>query len=78
MEAVFSEGLQSVHLHPGAEAWYVLSGAQWLETSDSTIIARAGEGSVVQQGPPMRLSSVDGDSADSGSSKRKMPWRRRR
>lgn len=59
MEAVFGEGMQStVHRHSGAEAWYVLGGAQCLETPDGTIIARAGEGAVVPQGPPMRLSSV--------------------
>jgi quercetin dioxygenase-like cupin family protein len=48
----------TVHRHSGAEAWYVLSGAQCLQTPDGTIIARAGEGAVVQRGPPMRLSSV--------------------
>jgi quercetin dioxygenase-like cupin family protein len=59
MEAVFSEGMHSsTHRHSGAEAWYLLSGAQCLETPDGTITAHAGEGAVVPQGPPMRLSSV--------------------
>jgi quercetin dioxygenase-like cupin family protein len=59
MEAVFAEGMHStLHRHSGAEAWYVLSGAQCLETPDGTIIAHAGEGAVVPQGPPMRLSSM--------------------
>jgi quercetin dioxygenase-like cupin family protein len=59
MEAVFSPGMHStIHRHSGPEAWYVLAGAQCLETPDGIIIARAGEGAVVQQGPSMRLSSV--------------------
>jgi hypothetical protein len=45
----------------------VLSGAQCLQTPDGTIIARAGEGAVVQQGPPMRLSSVGKRDAPFGS-----------
>jgi quercetin dioxygenase-like cupin family protein len=59
MEAVFSEGMHStVHRHSGAEAWFLLSGAQCLETPDGVIIAHAGESALVPQGPPMRLSSV--------------------
>jgi len=59
MEAVFAPGMQtSVHRHSGAEAWYVLAGAQCLETPDRIIVAKAGEGAVVPEGPPMALSSV--------------------
>jgi quercetin dioxygenase-like cupin family protein len=59
MEAVFAPGMQtSVHRHSGAEAWYVLTGAQCLETPDRIIVAKAGEGAVVPQGPPMALSGV--------------------
>jgi quercetin dioxygenase-like cupin family protein len=59
MEAVFTAGMRTaVHHHSGPEAWYVLSGAQCLETPDEVIVARAGEGAVVRQGPVMRLSSV--------------------
>jgi quercetin dioxygenase-like cupin family protein len=59
MEAVFTAGMRTpVHRHSGPEAWYVLSGAQCLETPDETIVARAGESAVVGQGPPMRLSNV--------------------
>jgi quercetin dioxygenase-like cupin family protein len=59
MEAVFAPGMQtSVHRHSGAEAWYVLAGAQCLETPDRIIVAKAGEGAVVPQGPPMALSGV--------------------
>jgi quercetin dioxygenase-like cupin family protein len=59
MEAVFAPGMQtSVHRHSGAEAWFVLAGAQCLETPDRIIVAKAGEGAVVPEGPPMALSGV--------------------
>ena len=59
MEAVFTAGMRTgVHHHSGPEAWYVLSGAQCLETPDEVIVVRGGEGAVVRQGPLMRLSSV--------------------
>ena len=46
------------HRHSGAEAWYVLTGAQCLETPDSLIVARAGESAMVPPGPPMAISGV--------------------
>jgi quercetin dioxygenase-like cupin family protein len=50
MEATFHPGMRTaVHRHSGAEAWYLLTGAQCLETP---------EGTVVREGPPMMLSSV--------------------
>jgi len=59
MEAVFGPNTSTrVHTHSGAEAWYVLGGAQCLETPEGTTVVRAGEGSVVREGPPMVLSSV--------------------
>jgi quercetin dioxygenase-like cupin family protein len=59
MEAVFPPGgLTPVHHHSGPEAWYVLSGAQCLETPDEVLVLRAGQGGLVRQGPLMRLSSV--------------------
>jgi quercetin dioxygenase-like cupin family protein len=59
MEAIFSPGMKSnVHRHEGPEAWYVLTGAQCLETPDGISVVRAGAGAVVQQGPPMILQSV--------------------
>lgn len=62
MEAVFAPGMQtSVHRHAGAEAWYVLAGAQCLETPDRIIVAKAGEGAVVPEGPPMMLSGIGRD-----------------
>ena len=59
MEAVFTPGMSArIHRHSGPEAWYLVSGAQCLETPESITIARTGEGAVVPEGPPMALSSV--------------------
>lgn len=59
MQATFPPGMQTrVHVHTGPEAWYVVSGTQCLRTPDRTIVARAGEGAVVPEGPPMILSTV--------------------
>ena len=59
MEAVFAPGMKSaIHRHSGPEAWYVLAGAQCLETPSGITVARAGEGAIVPQGPPMVLHSV--------------------
>ena len=62
MEAVFPANMGTpVHVHSGAEAWYVVSGAQCLETPDGFKVLRAGESGLVPAGPPMRLSSVGAD-----------------
>ena len=62
MEAVFPANMGTpVHVHSGAEAWYVVSGAQCLETPDGFKVLRAGESGLVPAGPPMRLSSVGTD-----------------
>ena len=59
MEAVFPTGIKTrIHRHSGPEAWYVLAGAQCLETAQGITVAHAGEGAVVPQGPPMILESV--------------------
>ena len=59
MEAVFTAGMKAaIHRHPGPEAWYLVSGAQCLETPDGITVAHTGEGAVVPEGPPMALSSV--------------------
>ncbi len=59
MEATFPPGLRTgAHTHSGPEAWYVVTGAQCLQTPERTIIARAGEGALVPEGPPMVLSSI--------------------
>jgi quercetin dioxygenase-like cupin family protein len=56
MEATFIPGMRSVvHRHPGAEAWYVLTGEQCLETPGHRMIVRAGESGIVPEGPPMML-----------------------
>ena len=59
MEAVFPPDTHtSVHTHAGPEAWYVVAGAQCLETPDGITVVRAGESSFVPEGSPMMLSSV--------------------
>ena len=61
MEAVFPPGTDSrnlVHTHPGPEAWFVLSGAQCLETPDGATVVRAGQNGIVREGPPMSITAV--------------------
>lgn len=59
MEALFPPGMAGTpHRHSGPEAWYVLSGAQCLETSEGIIVARAGESAVVREGPSMNIQGV--------------------
>ncbi|NKJ20492.1 hypothetical protein [Dyella sp. SG609] len=43
------------HSHPGPEVFYVVEGAQCLETPDGTQTLQAGEGSAVAAGVPMKL-----------------------
>ena len=47
-----------VHTHPGPEAWYVLAGAQCLETPAGAMKLAAGEGGVAPPNTPMRLSNI--------------------
>jgi quercetin dioxygenase-like cupin family protein len=59
MEATFTPGMHTApHRHPGPEAWFVLTGAQCLETPDGAIVVRAGHSAIVREGPPMQLSGV--------------------
>jgi hypothetical protein len=64
MEALFPPagpqpyGDGSGHRHSGPEAWYVVSGAQCLETPNGLIVASAGGGAMVPEGWPMAISSV--------------------
>jgi quercetin dioxygenase-like cupin family protein len=51
-----------VHIHPGPEAWYVLSGQQCLETPAGVIKTEAGESAVAPPMTPMRLTN-NGSSA---------------
>jgi quercetin dioxygenase-like cupin family protein len=44
-----------VHRHAGPEAWFVLEGAQCLETPNGFKVVRAGESFVIPEGPPMLL-----------------------
>jgi mannose-6-phosphate isomerase-like protein (cupin superfamily) len=59
MEATFEPGMETApHHHPGPEAWYTLSGEVCLETPNGKVVGRAGEGTVVPGGPPMRLTAT--------------------
>jgi len=59
LEAVVPPGERTpIHTHAGPEAWYLVAGAQCLETPDGTTVAHAGESAVVREGLPMILSSV--------------------
>jgi quercetin dioxygenase-like cupin family protein len=59
MEAVFTPGMKAaVHRHSGPEAWYLLTGAQCLETPEGMTVAHAGDTTVVPEGPPMALNRV--------------------
>ncbi|SAK93541.1 hypothetical protein AWB79_06963 [Caballeronia hypogeia] len=60
MEGNFKPGMQStIHRHPGAEAWFVLSGAQCLETPHGEQIGRPGAPPViVPPGEPMLLTGI--------------------
>lgn len=59
MEGAFTPGMRTtVHRHSGAEAWYLLDGAQCLETPDTITVVRAGETALVPAGPPMVLSHL--------------------
>ena len=46
-----------VHIHPGPEAWYILSGEQCLETRAGVRKTRAGESMVAPPMTPMRLTN---------------------
>jgi hypothetical protein len=63
MQAVFPPDAPTLypgpgHRHPGPEAWYVVSGAQCLETPNGLIVASAGGGAMVPDGWPMAIASV--------------------
>src|SRR2546430_16124377 len=44
-----------VHTHPGPEAWYVLEGAQCLDTPGGALRVAAGQTGVAPPDTPMRL-----------------------
>jgi len=47
-----------VHVHPGPEAWYILSGEQCLETPAGVMKAGIGESMFAPPMTPMRLSNI--------------------
>lgn len=53
-------GHTPVHRHPGVEAWYVLSGAQCMQTPDRTFLIREGETGLVPADVPMMLTRIAG------------------
>lgn len=56
VEAVFPPGMKTaVHFHHGAEASFVISGTECVETPSGKIVNRAGEGAVVAEHTPMVL-----------------------
>lgn len=60
MEGNFKPGMQStIHRHPGTEAWFVLTGAQCLETPHGEQLGRPGAPPViVPPGEPMLLTGI--------------------
>ena len=56
ISAYFLPGQASVvHTHNGPEAWWVLEGEQCLQTTRTTVRARAGQGAIVAEGDTMRM-----------------------
>ena len=55
ISAYFLPGQASVHTHSGPEAWWVLEGEQCLQTTRTTVRARAGQGAIVAEGDTMRM-----------------------
>ncbi|MEP7247403.1 MAG: hypothetical protein ABI885_27480, partial [Gammaproteobacteria bacterium] len=62
LETVVSPGFQDGngkgHRHPGPEAWYVVAGAQCLETPNGVMTGRAGQGMLAPEGWPMAIASL--------------------
>jgi quercetin dioxygenase-like cupin family protein len=59
-EVVFTPGMEGhPHRHSGPEAWYVLTGAQCLETPEGIMVKHAGESGIVPEGPPMNMKAID-------------------
>ena len=62
LEGVIPPGERTpVHMHAGPEAWYLVAGAQCLETPEGITVAHAGDSTLVRDGLPMILSSVGTD-----------------
>jgi len=54
----FQQGERAGHRHPGPEAWFMVSGAQCLETPNGVITAREGQSMIAPDGWPMAISSL--------------------
>jgi len=63
-EARFSDGFTRVHVHPGVEAWYVLSGAQCVETPGRFTMVSAGESMFEPSRTPMQFQSLGDKTLD--------------
>ena len=57
----FHQGERVGHRHPGPEAWFMVSGAQCLETPNGVITARQGQSMIAPDGWPMAISSLGSD-----------------
>jgi mannose-6-phosphate isomerase-like protein (cupin superfamily) len=60
-----AEVARRVHIHPGSEIFYLLTGEQCLETPNGTTRARAGEGMVAPANTPMQLNIIGSSKLDS-------------
>lgn len=59
MEAVMTPGMtSSVHRHSGPEAWWTTAGETCLETPNAKLVGRAGNSTIVPEGPPMFLTAT--------------------
>jgi quercetin dioxygenase-like cupin family protein len=60
MESIMPPDVRGMaaHSHSGPEAFYVLSGAQCLETQDGTTVTRAGASAIMHSGHQMALNGV--------------------
>jgi quercetin dioxygenase-like cupin family protein len=59
MEAALNSGMHArVHLHSGPEAFYLVTGAQCLETTHGTTITKAGDSAIAAEGDLMTVQSV--------------------
>jgi hypothetical protein len=63
-EARGRNGITLVHTHSGPEAWYVLGGAQCLETAAGAMYLTIGQHGYVPGGTPMRLAYVGSQTRD--------------
>jgi hypothetical protein len=63
-EAVGFNGITRAHVHPGPEAWYLVSGAQCVETPAGVTMLSAKHSMYEPTGTPMRLTYIGPDRRD--------------